>query len=45
MNNIINRFKNIDSIYFTRSYSLKEINLAISDMRRGIVIRPLIKMF
>jgi len=45
MNKIINCFKNIDSIYFTRSYSLKEINLAISDMRRGIVIRPLIKMF
>lgn len=45
MNNIICYFKNINSIYFSKSYTLKKINNAVFDMKRGNVIRPLIKMY
>ena len=44
MRKIIKKFKNIDKLFFTKQYSLNEINKAIRDMKTGKVIRPLIKM-
>ena len=44
MRKIIKNFKNIDKLFFSKQYSLNEINKAIRDMKTGKVIRPLIKM-
>ena len=40
---IIKKFKNLNKIFFNKSYKLTQINSAIDDFAKGRVIRPLIK--
>lgn len=47
LNNLVKillSIKNIENIFFSKIYKLSNINSAINDLKKGKVIRPLIKM-
>ena len=41
---IIKNFKNLEKLFFEKTYSLNKIEIAIKDLQEGRVIRPLIKL-
>ena len=40
---ILSSFPKINNLFFNKTYQLNNINSAIKDFEKGVVIRPLIK--
>ena len=41
---ILLKYKKVEKLFFTKTYTLSNINSAIKDMKKGKVLRPLISI-